>query len=140
METHLTDLGFDPMTLTALSSFISTISGKEVPIGIFTEQPTLNDLFHYICHESNMPVDNQVTSQHGDQAGYSLEQIAYTLQTGRESFESRLAIICSSLEELSEKINGYLQGEDLQEVFEGNAREFHKVYFPIFDGPEGHSY
>lgn len=140
METHLTDLGFDPMTLTALSSFISTISGKKVPIGIYTEQPTLNDLFHYICHESNMPVDNQVTSQHGDQTGYSLEQIAYTLQTGRESFESRLAIICSSLEELSEKINGYLQGEDLQEVFEGNARQFHKVYFPLFDGPEGHSY
>lgn len=42
--------------------------------------------------------------------------VAYTLQVGRESMEERLGFLASSLEELKEKLNQYLEGSE-QEAF-----------------------
>nr|WP_267919334.1 SDR family NAD(P)-dependent oxidoreductase [Paenibacillus sonchi] len=42
-----------------------------------------------------------------------LEKIAYTLQTGREPLQERLAVIVSDTAELRDKLGLYLKGEDL---------------------------
>ena len=56
--------------------------------------------------------------------GLSVENIAYTLQVGREAMEERLAMIVKSKDQLIEKLDGYLQGTDEQEdIFHGNFQK-----------------
>lgn len=52
-----------------------------------------------------------------------LIDIAYTLQTGREAMEERLAMIAGSLHELEEKLRGYLDGrKGVKDIYRGRVR------------------
>jgi polyketide synthase PksL len=46
--------------------------------------------------------------------GLSLHDIAYTLQTGREAMEARLAFIAGDIDQLRGQLSGYLRGESGQ--------------------------
>ncbi len=70
-----------------------------------------------------------------NKAEYSLNNIAYTLQTGRDEYEERLAIIADSLYILKEELKIYVQGEEsinryegsiLSGAKEGKALDFHR--------------
>ncbi|MGA1790296.1 MAG: thioester reductase domain-containing protein [bacterium] len=53
----------------------------------------------------------------------NLSDIAYTLQTGREAMEERLAVIVSDIEELITKLARYCQGEtEIEDLFRGNVQ------------------
>jgi len=53
-----------------------------------------------------------------------LEEIAYTLQTGREAMEERLALIVSSLEELETKLKSFVEGqEDISLLYRGSVKQ-----------------
>jgi acyl transferase domain-containing protein/acyl carrier protein/SAM-dependent methyltransferase len=53
-----------------------------------------------------------------------LEEIAYTLQTGREAMEERLAFIVSSLEELKNKLKSFIEGqENISSLYRGHVRQ-----------------
>ncbi len=56
-------------------------------------------------------------------AGRDLEDVAFTLQTGREHFECRLAIIAGGAEELAAKLESFLAGRAAAGVFEGTASD-----------------
>ncbi|MEW9701792.1 beta-ketoacyl synthase N-terminal-like domain-containing protein [Paenibacillus sp. SI8] len=48
---------------------------------------------------------------------------AYTLQVGREAMEERLAVIVSSLEELQDKLTGFLEGkDDIEDLYRGQIK------------------
>ncbi|MEJ2694065.1 MAG: ketoacyl-synthetase C-terminal extension domain-containing protein, partial [Candidatus Thiodiazotropha sp.] len=51
----------------------------------------------------------------------ALSAIAYTLQTGREAMEQRLALVVRSIDELIERLHGYLAGES-DGLVRGNAQ------------------
>ena len=54
----------------------------------------------------------------------SIPDIAYTLQIGREAMEERLAILVSSIDELIEGLNQYLQDqENIENLFVGNVEK-----------------
>ncbi|HML90294.1 MAG TPA: SDR family NAD(P)-dependent oxidoreductase [Methylomusa anaerophila] len=56
-------------------------------------------------------------------ADADLADIAYTLQTGREAMEARLAITAVSLQELKGKLQDYLNGEDnIDDLYQGQAK------------------
>ncbi|SDD51938.1 polyketide synthase PksN [Paenibacillus sp. CF095] len=51
-----------------------------------------------------------------------LADIAYTLQVGREAMEVRLGTTVASIQELEQKLNGYLTGEDeVEELYVGRV-------------------
>lgn len=53
-----------------------------------------------------------------------LEDIAYTLQIGREAMEERLALIVSSLEELEKKLKSFVEGqENIPSLYRGHLRQ-----------------
>jgi acyl transferase domain-containing protein/acyl carrier protein len=54
-------------------------------------------------------------------AAYSLEQVAYTLQVGREPMEARLALSAVSLDEVAEKLQRYLDGAEVEDLFVGQV-------------------
>ena len=54
----------------------------------------------------------------------SFNNMAYTLQVGREPMVERLAIVASNLEELNERLLEYLSGADyVQNIYEGNTKK-----------------
>ncbi|PHG78289.1 SDR family NAD(P)-dependent oxidoreductase [Bacillus wiedmannii] len=52
----------------------------------------------------------------------NLNDLAYTLQIGRESMEERLAIVVNSVEELKEKLVKYVQGSKEVTIYQGNTK------------------
>ncbi|WP_437836523.1 SDR family NAD(P)-dependent oxidoreductase [Sorangium sp. So ce1153] len=62
--------------------------------------------------------------QHADS---DLASIAYTLQTGREAMDHRLAFTATSLDELREKLTAYVRGDarsgDIEGLFRGEAKK-----------------
>nr|WP_139488192.1 SDR family NAD(P)-dependent oxidoreductase [Brevibacillus dissolubilis] len=53
----------------------------------------------------------------------TLQQIAYTLQTGREAMEERLVIVASSADELLAGLRAYAEGKELfDNIFVGNIK------------------
>lgn len=68
-------------------------------------------------------------------AGYSdkdLPSIAYTLQVGREAMEQRMAIIVSSISELTGKLAGLTEGDgQIENVIQGKAK-LHKDILSFF--------
>ncbi|MCC5466705.1 SDR family NAD(P)-dependent oxidoreductase [Pelosinus sp. Bkl1] len=54
-------------------------------------------------------------------SGSSLADIAYTLQVGREAMEERLGLIVGSIKELTEKLKGFLEGQD-SDLYRGQVK------------------
>jgi len=53
----------------------------------------------------------------------NLENLAYTLQTGREAMEERLGLIIGSVRELEEKLIGFIEDrEDLEGLYRGQVK------------------
>lgn len=61
--------------------------------------------------------------------------IAYTLQTGREEMECRLAIVVNSIDDLAEKLESFVEGKIANGVYSGNIMET-STLAPILEGEE----
>jgi len=70
------------------------------------------------------------------QPALNLPDLAYTLQTGREAMEERLALLVRSVDELAEKLPAFIEGrDDIDDIFRGQANR-HKEVLAIFAGDE----
>jgi polyketide synthase PksN len=53
----------------------------------------------------------------------NLADMAYTLQTGREVMEERLAVIAASVAQLKEKLKGFVEGQDkIKDLYRGQVK------------------
>jgi polyketide synthase PksN len=53
----------------------------------------------------------------------NLADVAYTLQVGREAMEERLAVVVGSIEELEEKLNNFVKGQDdIENFYRGQVK------------------
>jgi acyl transferase domain-containing protein/SAM-dependent methyltransferase len=127
LDEALTDYGFDAMGLTALSHRINDKYQLEITPAIFSEYSSINALVQYLADrfQNQAPVRLKESTQ-GDnrqKASLSLANVAYTLQVGRFAMEERLAIVVSSLDELTDKLTQYLQDQTaLENVYQGNVK------------------
>ncbi len=70
-----------------------------------------------------------------------LASVAYTLQAGREAMEYRLAMTVLSLDELIEKLNGYVDANEMDgQFFTGSVSGENSRVSILVDGEEGRSY
>ncbi|WP_272917261.1 ketoacyl-synthetase C-terminal extension domain-containing protein, partial [Paenibacillus sp. OT2-17] len=54
---------------------------------------------------------------------HDLVNVAYTLQTGREAMEERLAVVVESVEELRSKLRGFIGGrQSIAQLYRGQAK------------------
>ncbi|MBV9083652.1 MAG: SDR family NAD(P)-dependent oxidoreductase, partial [Acidobacteriaceae bacterium] len=72
--------------------------------------------------------------EHGDQI--RLEDVAFTLQVGREPMEERLAIIADSFEDLQRKLDASLGAKPPERTFRGSAKPHHSGLALLDDSPE----
>ncbi|WP_155661214.1 SDR family NAD(P)-dependent oxidoreductase, partial [Priestia megaterium] len=71
----------------------------------------------------------------------SMEDLAYTLQVGREAMAERLAIIALNRKELIDKLNQYIQGKDyIDNLYLGNAKSNKQIAEVISNGDEGEEF
>lgn len=55
-----------------------------------------------------------------------LEDVAYTLQTGRENMKYRIGFICKSFDEMEEKLNAYVNGIQNSTIYQGESDNIKK--------------
>jgi 3-oxoacyl-(acyl-carrier-protein) synthase/pimeloyl-ACP methyl ester carboxylesterase/acyl carrier protein len=104
-EDHLSDLAPQPQMRDALSETLRTQFGIDCTPQML-ESATLAQL-------EDMVARSPSASTTGASSAYLLEQIAYTLQVGREAMQYRFAALVHSLPELLERFRSYLIGAEL---------------------------
>lgn len=79
---------------------------------------------------------------HCDQvAPFNLNNLAFTLQVGREPMEERLAVIATSLQEVKDKLSQYCTGEmEIDGFFQGSVKEKRSGMRFLLEGNEGALY
>ena len=70
-----------------------------------------------------------------DGTDLTLSDLAYTLQVGRESMEERVALIVSSPEELARKLERFLAGEEVSDIFRGQVKR-HDETLAVFSADD----
>jgi polyketide synthase PksN len=67
---------------------------------------------------------------------HELADVAYTLQVGREAMEERLAVLAGSVKELSEKLQGFIEGQNgMKDLYRGHVKR-HKDTFAALGADE----
>ncbi|MBF0225156.1 MAG: SDR family NAD(P)-dependent oxidoreductase [Desulfobacterales bacterium] len=71
----------------------------------------------------------------------SLSDVAYTLQTGREAMEERIAVVIASKDELIQKLKSFTEDKkDIPELFYGNVKIGQASSSMLVDGREGEEF
>jgi len=72
---------------------------------------------------------------------YTLSQLAYTLQVGKEYLDDYLAIVAATKEELLEKLVAFVNGKkNISEIYYGNKRKHSKKEELLLEDAEGEQY
>ena len=78
------------------------------------------DLLEFI--REPQPCVRQAAPPTGSSRPMDLAAVAYTLQIGREAMEERLGFVVNSIDQLAEKLNAYLNGdEDIEDAYCGRV-------------------
>ncbi|NVO09903.1 MAG: polyketide synthase dehydratase domain-containing protein, partial [Bacteroidales bacterium] len=79
-------------------------------------QQKVRDLFNFIRTSRS---EEQAVAQ----KPIDLSALAYTLQVGREAMEERLGFMVNSVDQLAEKLQAYINGEqDIEDVYQGQVK------------------
>lgn len=141
----LHEYGFDQVNLVSVLQQIQEIWHTELePLQLsdsLTIDALANDVLTWmnrnlgLLENANQEMDTAQTSR------VSLTNIVYTLQTGREAMEERLAFIVSSRDELLEKLTQVCQGKMEQaDLYRGNAKKSKDTVEMLVEGAEGRQF
>ncbi len=106
------------------------------------EQPCVITLSAKTC-ESLEEYAGRLLSYLSKNENAGLEEIAYTLQTGREAMRYRLAVLASDIGELKEIMAAFIQNpgrKDIPNLFYGDSAGDNAAYTQLIRGEEGREY
>lgn len=138
------EYGLDQVQLAELALRIGEAHGFDCPGDVFTDLSTVNRLSRFVLRqkaatsisESRPPVKASPCRR-----SLNLEDVAYTLQVGREPMGQRLALIVSDFRDLKEKLNRYLrEAENNGFFFSGNVAANRQIAEFFRHGNEGREY
>ncbi|MCT4598832.1 MAG: SDR family NAD(P)-dependent oxidoreductase [Vallitalea sp.] len=93
---------------------------------------TLQHIYEWV--NNHHAIEDEKENLYLEEYSVLLQQIAYTLQVGREEMEERLAIVACSIEDLCNKLLDYINGEEKTDIYVGNSR--HNTLSGLFDQME----
>lgn len=140
-------VGTDSMVMEHFCRIVSSRYGFDVQVDWLAECSSLDKLagrlmaehqasIHAYYNKGLQLLDEKEAVSESSESDYSLADLAYTLQTGREAMDERLAIVASTIEELTEKLSAYVQDRtDEQTVLRGNITG--KTRLSFLDGEAG---
>lgn len=114
-EAVFEDYGIDALILSDVVDRLNRAYGLELTAFELSGQLTLNGLADQLLKGHGGALNVYLNGEGFESAvaggeGPALADIAYTLQTGRESFEERLVILAYTLQKMLEKLTAYCEG------------------------------
>lgn len=143
----ISEYGFDAIGFAELADGINRILGIEITPALFTECATvkaISEHLYKVCGEKaealySVPeIKNESTRSNASQL--SLVNIAYTLQTGREMMEERLAMVVSSIVEMQEVLSNYHNGKEDGRLYIGNKKAYKLSSGLLAEGEEAEEF
>ncbi|MGI6668749.1 MAG: SDR family NAD(P)-dependent oxidoreductase [Acetivibrionales bacterium] len=126
-DEELSQIGFDAVKISRFVQEISIRFAISIKPDICLEYPTVTDLATYMETEYGNAIAGHYSHVKARSAendvSFTLGNIAYTLQTGREAMEERLALVVKSIDDLTDKLERFA-GENLapEEAARGNVK------------------
>lgn len=133
-------VGTDLMVMEHFCKIVNSRYGFDVQLDWLVECATLDELAGRLMAEHQASIyafyNKGLQLNEPAEFGYSLADLAYTLQTGREAMDERLAVVASTFEELINKLSAYVEDRaDEQSVLRGNIAGQTRLSF--LDGEAG---
>ena len=147
-EEDIWELGFDQITLAKFRDRLNENYKFDMTQDLFSELRSIGSLARYLCHEHGGHLAQhqsegagQMPEEKHDQRSFSLADIAYTLHMGRDAMDERLAVIASSIDELTAKLAQYDQGRtDIEGLYTGSATSDQGHVERIVEGSTGEEF
>ncbi|MDY8047558.1 SDR family NAD(P)-dependent oxidoreductase [Paenibacillus polymyxa] len=100
------------------------IAEEKVPMSVTAQKPAIIVLSAKNEERLKKQAERMLAvMREGQLSESSLADVAYTLQVGREAMEERLAVIAGSMQELVDKLGGFLEGRDsIPELYRGQVK------------------
>ncbi|QYK63046.1 Acyl carrier protein [Paenibacillus sp. S25] len=100
------------------------IAEEKVPMSVTAQKPAIIVLSAKNEERLKKQAERLLAvMREGQLSESSLPDVAYTLQVGREAMEERLAVIAGSMQELVDKLEGFLKGRDgIPELYRGQVK------------------
>ncbi|MDY7989342.1 SDR family NAD(P)-dependent oxidoreductase [Paenibacillus polymyxa] len=100
------------------------IAEEKVPMSVTAQKPAIIVLSAKNEERLKKQAERMLAvMREGQLSESSLADVAYTLQVGREAMEERLAVIAGSMQELVDKLEGFLEGRDgIPELYRGQVK------------------
>ncbi|MEK8018544.1 MAG: beta-ketoacyl synthase N-terminal-like domain-containing protein, partial [Candidatus Parabeggiatoa sp.] len=122
LDEAFSEYGFDTVSLMELSRQLNDKYQAEITPAFLSEQVSLRTVAQYLSNKSQAHLKESTTTFER-QANFSLADMAYTLQVGRENMEERLAMVVNNLEEVHNKLTQYAQGQtEINDFYRGNVK------------------
>ncbi len=120
IDADISELCPDIIKLSFLINNINDELNLSVPLDIFSTTPTFSHFLNYVLelfeHKNNTKANNSTTSSITE-SNSDIHNIAFTLQTGREEMNYRLAILASSIKELIFLLQDYINNPQNKNPF-----------------------
>ncbi|MDQ0059021.1 acyl transferase domain-containing protein/acyl carrier protein [Paenibacillus harenae] len=124
------EYGCDAVKLTELIDRLNETFGIKLEMGVLAEHETAEALSDHYTNAytarlaSRYGFHTAASSPDSDPAEpICLADVAFTLQTGREALDERLAVIALSVEDLCGKLEHFLKGERGEGCYRGSAKD-----------------
>ncbi|MDT8977374.1 SDR family NAD(P)-dependent oxidoreductase [Paenibacillus sp. chi10] len=144
--TEFVEYGLDQFSLADLASQLNEMYHLEIGAALFFDYPTFAALSNYLLQThldniSNYYRDSDTGTSEDVWEPVSLADLAFTLQTARESMDERLAIVASSQEQLVDRLIAFSEGNtDIQDAYTGNVRDNRLNSQLLVSGREGREF
>ncbi|WP_052410222.1 SDR family NAD(P)-dependent oxidoreductase [Paenibacillus durus] len=143
LDDPLADMLTDVVKITETSLAIRKKFGVSLPQNTLEAFASLEALAAYLWESSDRlsAAGNELTSSRycGNEAFPAIADIAFTLQTGKEAMEERLAFVAASPQELQELLGKWLAGEGhMSGLFRGTLRFLSDN--TLFEGEDGKTF
>lgn len=106
----------------------------------FLKAPSLGQFIKYVYNDNKSKVKQYYSEKQKKEAtdyDFLLEDMAYTLQIGRENLDYRLAIIASTPRELLDKLLKVNEKETTESVYQNNIHKNNIAEYQVFEGDDG---
>lgn len=120
VDEDFTAFGLDPVHLAQISQHFQHHYQMDLSLELFSQYETIARLAEYVVKQYASGLAARTCGQNEEKL--RLSDIAFTLQTGREAMEERLAFVVSSVSELRDRLREFCQRKGEQGMMHrGNA-------------------
>lgn len=135
--------GFDNKSVVSFLSRIQEVYGLELAPEEFMDQASVGTFIRYLAKTYKQPLTDFFKRREEATGVYpfTLNQMAYTLQMGREEMDERLAIVAATIDDARQALDGFCKGKiDRTQVFTGNVSKLAGHTMLLADGEEKEEY